>query len=83
MARDEEDVPVHLGRRESVGWGPQAENFAFARAICDAVCFPDTPHPAVLRLAGSVGDGGGRGGTTGLENNNLKVILQWLGLLLS
>ncbi len=50
VARDEEDVHVHLRHRGSAGWAPQAQNFVFARAIGDAVCFPDTRRSVVNDL---------------------------------
>ncbi len=50
VARDEEDVHVHLRGREPDEWTSQAQNFAFARAIGDAVCFPGTPRSVVNEL---------------------------------
>ena len=50
VARDEEEVHVHLRNRGSAGWAPQAQNSAFARAIGDAVCFPDTRRSVVNDL---------------------------------
>ena len=50
VARDGEDVHVHLRDRGRAKWASSAETFAFARAIGDAVCFPDTPRSVINDL---------------------------------
>lgn len=41
--RQEDDIHVHLRDRGRQTWAKNAETFAFARAIGDAVLFPETP----------------------------------------
>ena len=60
IARNENDVHVHLRGREPDDWTLQAQNFAFARAIGDAVCFPDTPRSVVNELRDAERQAAGR-----------------------
>ena len=60
IARNEEDVHVHLRGREPDEWTLHAQNFAFARAIGDAVCFPDTPRSIVNELRDAERQAAGR-----------------------
>ena len=60
VARDEQDVHVHLRDRETYEWTLQAQNFAFARAIGDAVCCPDTPRSVVNELRDAERQAAGR-----------------------
>ena len=60
IARNEEDVHVHLRGREPDEWTLQAQNLAFARAIGDAVCFPDTPRSVVNELRDAERQAAGR-----------------------
>ena len=50
VAREEEDVHVHLRSRGREAWARSAEKFAFARAVGDAVCFPGTSRSAINDL---------------------------------
>ena len=50
IIRDDSDVRIHLrdcGRRQ---WSAWAENFAFARAVGDAVCYPEAGRSVVNNL---------------------------------
>ena len=50
ILRDGRDVRIHLrnrGRRQRAAW---AENFAFARAVGDAVCYPEAGRSVVNNL---------------------------------
>ena len=60
IARDEEDAHIHLRGHEPDEWTLQAQNFAFARAIGDAVCFPDTPRSVVNELRDAEHQAAGR-----------------------
>ena len=60
IARSEEDVHVHLRGHEPNEWTLQAQNFAFARAIGDAVCFPDTQRSIVNELRDAERQAAGR-----------------------
>ena len=60
IARNEEDVHIHLRGREPDEWTLQAQNFAFARAIGDAVCFPDTLRSVVNELRDAERQAAGR-----------------------
>lgn len=60
VARDEQDVHVHLRDRETSEWTLQAQNFAFARAIGDALCCPDTPRSVVNELRNAERQAAGR-----------------------
>lgn len=60
VARDEQDVHVHLRDHETSEWTLQAQNFAFARAIGDAVCCPDTPRSVVNELRDAERQAAGR-----------------------
>ena len=60
IARDEEDAHIHLRGHEPDEWTLQAQNFAFARAIGDAVCFPDTPRSVVNELRDAERQAAGR-----------------------
>ena len=48
--RDDSDVRIHLRERGRRQWSVWAENFAFARAVGDAVCFPDAGRSVVNSL---------------------------------
>ena len=50
IVRDESDVRIHLGDRGRRQWSAWAENFAFARAVGDAVCYPDAGRSVVNNL---------------------------------
>ncbi|MDE0224553.1 MAG: hypothetical protein OXP28_05390 [Gammaproteobacteria bacterium] len=50
VAREGDDVHVHLRGRGRAKWASSAETFAFARAIGDAVCFPATPRSVINDL---------------------------------
>ena len=50
VCREDDDVQVHVRRRGASDWGRHAENFAFARAIGDAVCFSDARRSVVNNL---------------------------------
>lgn len=52
MVSRHEDIHVHLRRITHQG-GSASENFHFARAIGDAVCFPDGGHSVVNGLQGA------------------------------
>ena len=60
VARDAADVHVHLRGLEPYEWTLQSQNFAFARAIGDAVCFPDTPRSVVNELRDAERQAAGR-----------------------
>ena len=60
VARDGKDVHVHLHDHEAYEWTLQSQNFAFARAIGDAVCFPDTPRSVVNELRDAERQAAGR-----------------------
>ena len=60
IARDEEDAHIHLRGHEPDEWTLQAQSFAFARAIGDAVCFPDTPRSVVNELRDAERQAAGR-----------------------
>ena len=51
---------IHLRGDEPEEWTVQAKNFAFARAIGDAVCFPDTPRSVVNELRDAERQAAGR-----------------------
>ena len=62
VTRDDEDVRIHVRRRD-VGngdWASQAERFAFARAIGDVVCFRDTQYSVVNGLRSAERQAAGR-----------------------
>ena len=50
VSRDEDHVHVHLRSRGREAWARSAEKFAFARAVGDAVCFPETSRSAINDL---------------------------------
>lgn len=50
VSRGEEDVRIHVRERGAWDWARHAENFAFARAIGDAVCYRDSPRSVVNNL---------------------------------
>ena len=56
VSRAGDDTRVYLGRLN----GQEAENFAFARAIGAAVCFPDTQRCVINDLLGAVRQAAGR-----------------------
>ncbi len=60
IARNEGHVHIHLRGDEPEEWTVQAKNFAFARAIGDAVCFPDTPRSVVNELRDAERQAAGR-----------------------
>ena len=45
-----DDVHIHLRHRGRPAWARAAEKFAFARALGDAICFPDTERAAINDL---------------------------------
>ena len=60
VARADDDIHVHLRDHEADGWTLQSQNFAFARAIGDAVCFPDTSRSVVNELRDAERQAAGR-----------------------
>ena len=44
------DAHIHLRHRGHAAWARDAEKFAFARALGDAICFPDTALGAINGL---------------------------------
>lgn len=50
VSRSEDDVRIHLRERGRRLWARWAEKFAFARALGDAVCFPDPQRSVVNEL---------------------------------
>ena len=50
IVRDESDVRIHLRDRGRRQWSAWAENFAFARAVGDAVCYPGAGRSVVNNL---------------------------------
>ena len=50
VVRDESDVRIHLRDRGRRQWSAWAENFAFARAVGDAVCYPEAGRSVVNNL---------------------------------
>ena len=50
VCREDDGVRVHVRRRGASDWGRYAENFAFARAVGDVVCFSDTRRSVVNNL---------------------------------
>ena len=50
ILRDDSDVRIHLRERGRRQWSAWAENFAFARAVGDAVCYPDAGRSVVNNL---------------------------------
>ena len=50
ILRDDSDVRIHLRDRGRRQWSAWAENFAFARAVGDAVCYPDAGRSVVNNL---------------------------------
>ena len=50
ILRDDNDVRIHLRDRGRRQWSAWAENFAFARAVGDAVCYPDAGRSVVNNL---------------------------------
>lgn len=59
VSRDD-DVRIHLRERRGSEWASWAENFAFARAIGDAVCFPEPGRSVVNRLRNAERQAAGR-----------------------
>ena len=53
VSREGDAVRVHLNGQGGPDWGSWAQNFAFARALGDAVCFPDTGNSVINRLHGA------------------------------
>ena len=60
VARNDGDIHIHLRDHEADGWTLQSQNFAFARAIGDAVCFPDTSRSVVNELRDAERQAAGR-----------------------
>ena len=60
VSRDNDDVRIHLRERSGYQWGRWAVNFAFARALGDAVCFPDARRSVVNALHGAERQAAGR-----------------------
>ena len=50
VSRENDDVRIHLRDRGRRQWAQWAENFALARALGDAVCFPDSQRSVVNEL---------------------------------
>ena len=50
VSHDNDDVRIHLRDRGRRQWAQWAENFAFSRALGDAVCFPDSQRSVVNEL---------------------------------
>ena len=50
ILRDDSDVRIHLRERGRRQWSAWAENFAFARAVGDAVCYPEAGRSVVNNL---------------------------------
>ena len=50
VSRGDDDVRIHVRERGPWDWARYAENFAFARAIGDAVCYRDTQRSVVNNL---------------------------------
>ena len=50
VSRGDGDVRIHVRERGAWDWARHAENFAFARAIGDAVCYRDTQRSVVNNL---------------------------------
>ena len=50
VVRDDSDVRIHLRDRGRRQWSAWAENFAFARAVGDAVCYPEAGRSVVNNL---------------------------------
>ena len=50
ILRDDSDVRIHLRDRGRRQWSAWAENFAFARAVGDAVCYPEAGRSVVNNL---------------------------------
>ena len=50
VSRGEDEVRIHVRERGVGDWARQVENFAFARAIGDAVCYRDTQRSVVNGL---------------------------------
>ena len=48
--RDDTDIRIHLRDRGRRQWSACAENFAFARAVGDAVCYPEAGRSVVNNL---------------------------------
>ena len=60
VSREKEDVRIHLRGCSGRQWDPWAANFAFARALGDAVCFPDARRSVVNELHGAERQAAGR-----------------------
>ncbi len=60
VARNNRDIHIHLRDHEAQQWTLQSQNFAFARAIGDAVCFPDTTRSVVNELRDAERQAAGR-----------------------
>ena len=50
VSRGDDDVRIHVRERGAWEWARHAENFAFARAIGDAICYRDTRRSVVNNL---------------------------------
>ena len=50
ILRDDSDVRIHLRDRGRRQWSAWAENIAFARAVGDAVCYPEAGRSVVNNL---------------------------------
>ena len=59
ILRDDSDVRIHLRERGRRQWSAWAENFAFARAVGDAVCYPDAGRSVVNNLRDAERQAGG------------------------
>ena len=50
VSRGDDDVRIHVRERGALDWARHAENFAFARAIGDVVCYRDPQRSVVNNL---------------------------------
>ena len=53
VSRSSDAVSVHLNGYGGPDWSSWAQNFVFARALGDAVCFPDSGNSVINRLHGA------------------------------
>ena len=60
ILRDDSDVRIHLRERGRRQWSAWAENFAFARAVGDAVCYPEAGRSVVNNLRDAERQAAGR-----------------------
>ena len=60
IVSDESDVRIHLRDRGRRQWSAWAENFAFARAVGDVVCYPEAGRSVVNNLHNAERQAAGR-----------------------